>query len=102
MNRRQAKRYVLLALFAVSIVATVGPIVAGRGLPSVTVGVSIFVVGLFLALLAEVLPSLAGGLAVLILVSTLLSGGRVWTAVAEFARSSAPIVAGPFGGIPRP
>lgn len=88
MSDTEAKRYVLLAMLTVGLV-TVGRSLATEGeLPSVQVPIAIFIVGLFLALAAEIAPPVAGGLAVLIVLSTLLSAGAVWDAVTRFLNPS--------------
>lgn len=86
MTSGQAKRYVLLAMVLSAGIATVRPLMRAE-LPSVSVPIGVFVAGLMLALLSEFAPSLAGAFAVLIVVTTLLTAGDVWTALPRaFAR----------------
>lgn len=87
MTDTEAKRYVIVAMLTVGLVTVSRSLATEGELPSVQVPIAIFVVGLFLALAAEVAPPVAGGMAVLIVLSTLLSAGRVWDAVTRFLDS---------------
>lgn len=82
MSPSAAKRAVILSMLVAGIATTARGIVSDGELPSVTVPIGIFVVGASLALVAEVAPEVAGGLAVLIIVSSILTGAQLWDAVA--------------------
>lgn len=82
MSATQAKRAVILAMLVAGVTTTATSLIRDGGLPSVQVPIGVFFVGASLALAAEAAPGLAGGMAVLIIVSTILSGGALWTATA--------------------
>ena len=83
MTASTAKRYVILAAVLAAGITTARSITVAGQAPSSRVYVGVFVMALILSLMAEMAPAVAGGFAALIIVSTLLSGGDVWTAIAD-------------------
>lgn len=82
MNTAEADQLVVGSLLVTATVATVKKVTEGQPPDVVRALVGVFIAGTMLTLLAEGAPSLAGSLAVLILVASLIyAGPNVWTAI---------------------
>lgn len=84
MDRGQAKRLILLAVVISATVATVRQIRAGQT-PEPAIYVGAFIAAVTLTLLAEASPQVAGGLAAVLVVSTILVDGVDLARIAQTA-----------------
>lgn len=89
MSAARAKRLVLLAMLVAGGTATLRAMRNEGRLPSVRVPIGTFIAGVMLATLAEFAPALAGGLAMLVLVSSALVSADAWKGLATATGSAA-------------
>jgi cysteine synthase len=83
MSAPQAKRVVVLSVATAGTMTTVRDLAKGDA-PSIRTIVGVVVAGVLLAGMAEVAPSVAGGLALLLLTAaTFVVGGEAWTALSR-------------------
>lgn len=107
MTPGEAKRLVVVGTVGAGTLAAIASIRRGGGVkPRLAVGV--FATGTMLAVGAEVAPSVAGGIAVLMLVtSAFVLGGDAWAGITQATttdgkptpRYSGPLYGGPAAGI---
>lgn len=90
MSDAEATRWIILAMVILGVDAVARSLQAGDGLPSVRVPIAILLVGAFLSLAAEPAPQLAGALAALLVVTTILSAGRLWQVAEQLTSSPTP------------
>lgn len=81
MTDAEATRWIILAMTVLGVSAVARSLSTARTLPSVRVPIAIAIAGSMLALGKEAAPGVAGGLAALIVLTTVLSAGRVWDVV---------------------
>jgi len=79
----QATRWIIIAMVVLAISATISSLTGEeRRVPSVTVPIAIFTVGLLLSLFREVNAQIAGAFAILLVITTALTGATpLWDAL---------------------
>lgn len=74
---------VLLAMIAAGGMSTLDALARTRQLPPGRVVVGVIVMGLMLALISEAAPPVGRGFANIVILTSVLSGGAVWAAIAD-------------------
>lgn len=87
MNSGQAKRLVVVGTVGTVGIAALSHVATEQSLPSARIAIGGFAVGIMLGLMAEVWPQGAGGLALVMLVSTaFVVGAPAWSSITNTLR----------------
>jgi hypothetical protein len=86
MTGPEAKRFVLIGVTGAGALTAVDQLRKGN-VPSVRIGVGVLATGVILMAAAEVAPSIAGGFAMLMLVtSAFVLGGGAWSGISTLTK----------------